>query len=382
MFCRTKTDCGFGNSCYLERPVPKKIELRSGVCKPGLFNTWACRRDGQCVGDLVCARKPAGWRCEPISAYAGNTRIPNGFANCTRNFDCGARFVCKAGRCHASQLGAKCTIDKFPGRSPCSFLTNCLRGTCTYSSEGDPCYNENRYYTAPCSIGLVCDAPRGSKYGTPGKCVKGLEGSVCWDAHECSDGLICGTSRKCVKSAEGQRCLSDFWCPAGAVCRKSSKKCTFDVKSVPAGDRFPESVRARPCKLKPDCGQLPAGCFNGICLPPALGWACNAVSYGRVGLTCISGVFVEGVEGNPCDNKMECWEGFSCSAGFCRKSTPGATCHDNFQCPNGYGCFGYPGVCDRSDLKCVNDSGCSPGLVCRGPGRFGVCVKPNPRTSV
>eukprot|EP00171_Calliarthron_tuberculosum_P019099 IDg19099t1 len=324
--CRTTGDCGQGNSCFLEEPVARKKEERRGVCKPGLFNTWACTKDSQCATGLVLRKK----------------------------------MICVEGKCQPRNLGDRCQLAKYKG-VPVLLLHELRQWQVCIPEGRRRLHQSKRYYTAPCSVGMLCDAPRNSMFGTRGKCVRGIEGMTCWDAHECEAGLICGTSRVCTKSAEGQRCLSNYWCPRRSVCRKSTKRCTFAVDSVPVWDRFPEVNRAPTCNLNTDCRKMYSpSCVNGLCLPTTLGWTCN--SEPQNGASCVNGLVVEGAAGMPCKRPRHCLVGFTCVKGKCEKYSPAAICETDHNCPKGYYCGGYPFRCIKDGKWCRENAGCAQGM--------------------
>lgn len=111
---RDKDECSFGHLCYQELPVPVSRGERHGVCKPGLENTFACRRDMHCARPLRCFSKPVTLlfdvtnvhRCGKLANFA-STPLPNGFRNCATNFDCNpfSGLNCVADRCQPHALG-------------------------------------------------------------------------------------------------------------------------------------------------------------------------------------------------------------------------------------------------------------------------------------
>ncbi len=60
--CRHKDECGFGKSCYQVSPLPLQRAQRQGTCRPGTLDTYTCRRDSHCVGDLRCLTKAIATR--------------------------------------------------------------------------------------------------------------------------------------------------------------------------------------------------------------------------------------------------------------------------------------------------------------------------------
>ncbi len=244
--CRTKDECGFGNSCYLDLPTPKARAKRSGTCKPGTAFTYACRRDSHCVGNLKCfrrwvTRKQSSVRMCGVPADYSRTPFPLGFGACATNKQCLRGLSCIDGYCQPRNLGQPCKIDYYAGNRQCSMYNVCKNGRCVYAREGDTCRSvSGSGYNDQCPPGLTCDALRGRGLGKVGKCVKGVEGRICYDGRECSHNLVCGSSGYCAKSAEGQRCFSNLFCPSGSVCRRSTKKCTFKLWEVPENDKFPE----------------------------------------------------------------------------------------------------------------------------------------------
>ena len=377
--CRDKQECGFGHSCYQVLPLPKQRALRKGTCKPGKLGSFACRRDSHCVGDLRCLQRFVNWihitpyieyKCSKVADFS-KSRFPLGFKKCDLNNDCGPHLQCVNGRCQPTSLGQFCNYDYSSSRQ-CPTFTACVNKRCVYAKEGDRCFSEVGGLNFQCAPGFRCTAPQGVGLGRPGICTKGVEFSKCDDGAECADGLICGTAKKCVKSAYGQRCRSNYWCPAGLECHMYTNRCAYP-KDVPARARYPAVRRAPKCRTRVDCAQqtIPFDrnhfCFNGICLPRTLGWACTPGPR-LTGTFCDGGIEIEGTLGNRCSNSRNCLFGLVCQGGICVNSSLGASCASDYNCKDGQICqdenFRYVcSVADRGE-KCRAHSHCKPPLRC------------------
>lgn len=345
--CRYEHNCGFGYTCVFDKPG-------QGVCRLGLEGNTACNRDMHCAGPLRCFAKPAPDGGKPLRRCGRPDDLPTwpprrSFGKCETRGGCGAgEFDCVRGKCFPRGIGQPCQVSAKGQVRECGTYATCQKGLCKRAAAGAPCRSGR---SGQCEPGTRCNAP-GTVPGNPGVCVVGQVGAKCADGRECKAGLLCGTSKLCKKSAEGQRCLSDFWCPTGLRCSKKTRTCTASL--VPPAERFPDIKRAKPCKSTTDCGTEGIPCFNGLCLPPTLGWACTAAFNG--GTVCEKGVQVAGTAGKRCSDGSGCFIGHVCdqSQSVCVISKIGDTCGRNSQCP--------------SNSLCIRDQ-------CRRPGRGESCEK-------
>lgn len=214
---------------------------------------------------------------------------------------------------------------------------------CVYAKLGVACRNGKCYKAPPtqalneaCLPAKACD--QGLKcYNS--KCKK-QDYASCADSTECG-GVPC-TAGVCKEAANGEPCTRHLDCSMYSYCSSATHICN------------PSLSRGAQCTADEACGTSRIGrglkCYQGKCEAGAYQDACKT-------------------EGAVCADNL------ICELGKCvYRLQEGDQCEYSSQCEVG---LCVDGACQRPGKdagKCTNDADCSPGLLCKPPGK---CCPPN-----
>lgn len=388
LFCdggRCTSIVGLGAACGSGcRKCNTGLECSGGKCRKKecvqcVAQCGSCFEDQQCGNGLECREfAPHRRRCE---------RVMREGEACEKDEckTCGSGFVCRHGAngvgsvcqrigsemCDACSAEGFCrlglTCSEVHGSSLCSAVKKigeACDAECTVCSDGLVCRDGvmcarpreeecgSCVHSGDCALGLSCVRKDSEKHGTCSRA--GIEDSICKSV---------GTAGKCVG------------CVAGLFCDEESGRC-----------KQPETKWCKKCQRTEDC-QFGLVCSDGRCARPMEAgqlcrkecWAC------RDGMECVNGRCARSVRAEACGKCGElkpCADGLVCENGRCgRVVGKGGRCGKGcWTCEEGLDC--HEGVCEGKEgsgavcERCVDDSMCSTGLVCKiGDAGIGRCAR-------
>lgn len=279
---------------------------------------------------------------------------PDGTA-CDDGDPCTTGDACQAGVC----VGTPKTCNA-PPPPTCQGSTSLVtyddagwctsQGTCAYQSHVVSCLScaSGVCSQDPCA-GIVCNAPPGPCYMSPGACSQGS----CSYTYKTS-GTACD---------DGNACTSNDTCNAG-VCTGVPKVCTTPPPATCADPNTMETYNTQGTCSGGTCGYAPIytsctwGCGNGKCLPPP---QC------RDGIQDGSETDVDCGGGScpRCAYYKRCSQHYDCEGDWCRyNGSPYNTCSPQCQsspeCVGGGGCCCmFPGIVQPYDYQCNTANGCA-----------------------
>jgi hypothetical protein len=310
--------CNLVNQLGLCKPVPNGADPDI-ECEEDPVST--CQHDGYCDGAKKCALYAPYTQCKSAGCYGDeyrNADVCDGNGNCVDNggWSC-VPYTCVNGACKTSCASS---LD-------CASGYSCMSGVCL-RNNGQPCSAGSQCYSNYCADGVCCD---GDCLGLCRKCNFAGHVGTCTYAPVDTD-----PEENCAQDPVST-CGRNGDCDGNGGCKK-----------------YPVNTECIPIHCSED--------FNHVHLASKCDGSGACVDGGSV--SCEPYACGSGACKTSCALNSDCFTGYSCYAGACKKNL-GVSCSGNSDCASNHCADGVccEAACDGTCEKCnlpAREGHCDP----------------------